>query len=199
MNYSLPLISAGGWNYITKGLRHSKPCDLLSYARDDKDLSGSCFAKDGSLERHSKRDELFLTANFSRRLYITKGLRRYPHPPLSHQGKWALNRHGVLLQAPTVLTVLTLSTSVGPSRNVVSGGVTIEFSRIAPKLFTGFEAKEGYNLATPEKALLDTIYLRKRVPFPDELDFDAIDRKKLVRLAEPFPATVKKRLKAIFQ
>jgi hypothetical protein len=37
------------------------------------------------------------------------------------------------------------------------------------------------------------------VPFPDELDFDAIDRKKLVRLAEPFPATVKKRLKAIFQ
>jgi len=108
--------------------------------------------------------------------------------------EWALNRHGVLLQAPTVLTVLTLSTSVGPSRNVVSGGVTIEFSRIAPKLFTGFEAKEGYNLATPEKALLDTIYLRKRVPFPDELDFDAVDRKKLVRLAEPFPAVVRKRL-----
>ena len=38
--------------------------------RDDKDLSGSCFAKDGSLERHSKRDELFLTANFSRRLEL---------------------------------------------------------------------------------------------------------------------------------
>ena len=170
-----------------------------SAASDDKDLSGSCFAKDGSLERHSKRDELFLTANFSRRLYITKGLRRYPHPPLSHQGKWALNRHGVLLQAPTVLTVLTLSTSVGPSRNVVSGGVTIEFSRIAPKLFTGFEAKEGYNLATPEKALLDTIYLRKRVPFPDELDFDAVDRKKLVRLAEPFPAVVRKRLEEVLR
>jgi hypothetical protein len=95
--------------------------------------------------------------------------------------------------------VLTLSTSVGPSRNVVSGGVTIEFSRIAPKLFTGFEAKEGYNLATPEKALLDTIYLRKRVPFPDELDFDAIDRKKLVRLAEPFPAVVRKRLEEVLR
>jgi len=41
-----------------------------SAASDDKDLSGSCFAKDGSLERHSKRDELFLTANFSRRLEL---------------------------------------------------------------------------------------------------------------------------------
>ena len=90
--------------------RHGKAvsnfnCLYYVFHDDDKDLSGSCFAKDGSLERHSKRDELFLTANFSRRLYITKGLRRYPHPPLSHQGKWALNRHGVLLQAPPVLTL----------------------------------------------------------------------------------------------
>ena len=113
--------------------------------------------------------------------------------------EWALNRHGVLLQAPTVLTVLTLQTSVGPSRNVVTGDVTIEFSRIAPRLFTGFEAKEGYNLATPEKALLDAIYLRKRVPFPDELDFDAIDRAKLARLAESFPAVVRKRLEEVLQ
>lgn len=113
--------------------------------------------------------------------------------------EWALNRHGVLLQAPTVLTLLTLQTSVGPSRNVVTGGVTIEFSRIAQKLFTGFEGKDGYNLATPEKALLDTIYLRKCVPFADELDFDAIDRDKLARLADPFPAAVRKRMEEILQ
>ena len=113
--------------------------------------------------------------------------------------EWALNRHGVLLQAPTVLTVLTLQTAVGPSRNVAAGGFTIEFSRIAPKLFTGFVGSEGYNLATPEKALLDAIYLRKRVPFADELELDRLDREKLQTMAEEFPAVVKKRLEEIMK
>ncbi len=111
--------------------------------------------------------------------------------------EWALNRHGVILQSPTVCTVLTLQTAVGQSRNVVVGGVTIEFSRIASRLFNGYESKDGYNLAEPEKALLDTVYLRKKVPFPDELDWDAIDKEKLARRAELFPATVKKRIEEI--
>lgn len=61
--------------------------------------------------------------------------------------EWALNRHGVLLQSPVVCTVLTLDTAVGPSRNIPFGGVTIEFSRIAPRLFNGFETRDGFNLA----------------------------------------------------
>jgi len=113
--------------------------------------------------------------------------------------EWALNRHGVILQSPAVCTVLTLQSSVGKSRNIATGGVTIEFSRIAPKLFTGFEGKDGYNLATPEKALLDAIYLRKHVPFADELDFDAIDHDQLELLAQAFPAMVKKRLNEVWQ
>jgi predicted transcriptional regulator of viral defense system len=113
--------------------------------------------------------------------------------------EWALNRHGVILQSPTVCTVLTLQTAVGRSRNVSVGGVTIEFSRITPQLFNGYETKDGYNLALPEKALLDTVYLRKHVPFADELDLDAIDKDKLDLLAQPFPAAVKKRLEAVLQ
>jgi predicted transcriptional regulator of viral defense system len=108
--------------------------------------------------------------------------------------EWALNRHGIIIQAPTVCTVLTLDTAVGRSRNIAFGGVTVEFSRIAPKLFSGFEAHEGFNLALPEKALLDTVYLRKHVPFQDELDFEAIDVDKLRQMSRPFPASVKKRL-----
>lgn len=108
--------------------------------------------------------------------------------------EWALNRHGILMQSPTVCTVLTLDTAVGKSRNVAFGGVTIEFSRIAPRLFNGFETKEGYNLAQPEKALLDTIYLRRRIPFPDELELDNLEQKKLISFAEAFPSVVRKRL-----
>lgn len=114
-------------------------------------------------------------------------------------GEWALNRHGIILQAPVVCTVLTLQMSVGKSRDIFFGGITIEFSRIAPRLFNGFAVKDGFNLAVPEKALLDTVYLRKRIPFADELDWEAIDKGKLLRLAEPFPGAVKKRLAEILK
>jgi len=108
--------------------------------------------------------------------------------------EWALNRHGILIQSPVVCTVLTLDTAVGVSRNVLFGGVTIEFSRITPRLFNGFEMRDGFNLALPEKALLDTIYLRRRIPFHDELYLDNIDRDALMSMADSFPATVRKHL-----
>ena len=111
--------------------------------------------------------------------------------------EWALNQHGVILQAPFVCTVLTMDTAVGRSRNVDFSGVTIEFSRIASRLFTGYEMRNGFNLALPEKALLDTIYLRKHIPFPDELNLQYIKKDTLVKMAMPFPAVVKKRLEEI--
>jgi predicted transcriptional regulator of viral defense system len=61
--------------------------------------------------------------------------------------EWALNHHGVLLQSPLVCTIITLDTAVGAKRNLKFGGVMIEFSHIAPRLFNGFETREGYNLA----------------------------------------------------
>ena len=100
--------------------------------------------------------------------------------------EWALNRHGILLQVPTVCTVLTLNTSVGASRNLSYAGVTIEFSRIASRLFTGSETREGFNLALPEKALLDAIHLRKAVPFQDELEIDRLDLDRMMLWAESF-------------
>ncbi|HNZ32380.1 MAG TPA: hypothetical protein PKJ25_09805 [Smithellaceae bacterium] len=53
-------------------------------------------------------------------------------------------------------------------------------------------------MALPEKALLDTIYLRKHIPFPDELNLEHINKDKLMQLAEIFPSVVKKRLEEIF-
>jgi hypothetical protein len=113
--------------------------------------------------------------------------------------EWALNRHGILLQSPVACTVLTLDTAVGASRNIRFGGVTIEFSRIASRLFNGFETKDGFNLALPEKALLDTIYFRKRIPFEDELEFENIDHTRLMSLAEAFPAAIRKRLAGLIK
>jgi len=106
--------------------------------------------------------------------------------------EWALNRHGVLLQAPVVCTVLTLGTAVGETRNLTYDGVTIEFSRISPRLFTGFETLTGYNLALPEKALLDVIHLRKTIPFRDELELDTLDSARLKEFAEAFSAPTRR-------
>lgn len=100
--------------------------------------------------------------------------------------EWALNRHGVLLQSPLVCTVITLDTAVGAKRNLKFGGVMIEFSHIAPRLFTGFETREGYNLALPEKALLDAIHLRKAIPFRDELELDALNMDRLRQFAQSY-------------
>ena len=106
--------------------------------------------------------------------------------------EWALNFHGLLIQSPTVCTVLTLSTAVGAERRTSYQGVDIEFSHLAPRLFNGFTLEDGYNLATPEKALLDTIYLRKGLPVADEIETETLDKVKLHQLAMPFPARVRK-------
>ena len=106
--------------------------------------------------------------------------------------EWALHLHGVIIQAPSVCTVLTLSTAVGVTRNLFWRGVTIEYSHISDRLYFGFEPREGYNLASPEKALLDCIYFRNTAPFEDELELEELDSKLLREMAKPFPARVRK-------
>jgi predicted transcriptional regulator of viral defense system len=112
--------------------------------------------------------------------------------------EWALHLHGVIIQAPSVCTVVTLSTAVGVTRNLLWRGVTIEYSHISDRLYSGFVMKEGYNLATPEKALLDCVYYRNFVPFADELEREELDRNLLRNMAIYFPARVQKMVAAYF-
>ncbi len=80
----------------------------------------------------------------------------------------ALSRHGIIEQIPRQISVASLDR---PRRIVTSAGI-YEIHRIAPELFGGFEGSEraGY-LATPAKALFDTVYIRaaagSRAFFPE--------------------------------
>lgn len=114
-------------------------------------------------------------------------------PPAYISCEWALHRHGLLLQAPRVCTVVTLHPAVGRNRTVTYQGMVIEFSRIAPRLFSGFAIQDGVSMATPEKALLDVLYLHRDVPAHDELDLDPIDKDELLKLSELYPTTVRNR------
>lgn len=73
----------------------------------------------------------------------------------------ALNLHGMIEQIPRVVHVVTtsqrsrLSTPVG----------TYEFHQVHPALFDGYAPYRGsgtFDIATPEKALFDTLYLAAR-------------------------------------
>ena len=111
-------------------------------------------------------------------------------PPAYITCEWALNFHGISLQTPVVCTAVTLGTSVGEKRNIQYRGIAIEFSKISKNLYFGFTVHGNFYLATPEKAILDTLYYRKGIPAFDELDLDGVDYDALFGMAEKFPTTV---------
>ncbi len=111
-------------------------------------------------------------------------------PPAYISCEWALNYHGITLQSPMVCTVVTLSTSVGKKRNIQYQGITIEFSRITPSLFFGFTYRDRFYMASPEKAILDTLYYRGMIPVQDELELDKVDFNLLSKMARRYPLSV---------
>jgi predicted transcriptional regulator of viral defense system len=120
-------------------------------------------------------------------------------PPSYVTCEWALNFHGISLQSPVVCTAATLSSAVGRERRIEYQGITIEFSKITPHLFFGFTRIEDFYMATREKALLDTLHLRKRLANPDELELEGIDMDALHAMAGKFPSTVWKRIAALMK
>jgi hypothetical protein len=109
--------------------------------------------------------------------------------------EWALNYHGVLLQVPRTCTIITLDSMVGKRNVVTFRNTTFEYSRIADSLFFGFELmSEGYSMALPEKALLDVLYLRREIPFEDELEVDKLDKDRLLAFTVKYPDTLRVRL-----
>ena len=104
--------------------------------------------------------------------------------------EWALNYHGVSVQSPLVCTAATLGSAVGRRYMIDYQGINIEFSKISAVLFFGFTRVDGFYIATPEKAILDTFYFRKVLPTPDELEMDNLNITSLREMARKFPRTV---------
>ncbi len=120
-------------------------------------------------------------------------------PPAYVSCEWAMHCHGTILQAPTVCTVVTLNTSVGKRRSVSYQGITLEFSKISDALFFGYAYQNGFHVASPEKALLDTLYYRRAVPVRDELERDTLDLPTLSRMGARYPGSVSRKVKELLQ
>jgi predicted transcriptional regulator of viral defense system len=69
----------------------------------------------------------------------------------------ALYHHGMISQIPSVVYAVTL----GRARRIRTPLGTVSFHRVTPEFFFGFETvgRSGIKIATPEKALLDVLYL----------------------------------------
>lgn len=107
-----------------------------------------------------------------------------------------LGRGGILNQIPYSLTFATTR----KSKKMILGGVEVIYSRLKPELYFGYEIREGVNIAEPEKALLDQIYLvslgKAHLDF-EELNLAGLDKKKFLSYAARFPRRIKKGLREI--
>jgi predicted transcriptional regulator of viral defense system len=101
----------------------------------------------------------------------------------------ALARFGILSQIPTNLTFATTR----PSKKISVGPVVAEFSHLKPNLYFGYTIHPGLNIAEPEKALLDELYLVSRGLRQiniAELDLHTLDRLKFLHYATALPTPV---------
>jgi hypothetical protein len=69
-------------------------------------------------------------------------------------------------------------------------------------LYSGFSKDQGAFIATPEKALLDSIYLAsigRYTPDLASLDLGKLDRKKLAFIASKYPSKTKNFLERMYE
>ena len=101
----------------------------------------------------------------------------------------ALSNYGILSQIPYTLTFATTR----PSKKLTIGETEVEYSQIKESLFFGYEIKDEKYVATPEKALLDQLYMvSKGVRSIDieELDLGEINKERLDEFSKKFPSGI---------
>lgn len=108
----------------------------------------------------------------------------------------ALSEYGILSQIPYTQTLATTR----PTKKTVINEIAIEYSHVPKNLFFGYVLKNGKYIATPEKALLDQLYMvsrGKRFLYIEELDLKDINKEKLKEYAKKFPSYIKPLMKEL--
>ena len=98
----------------------------------------------------------------------------------------ALSRYGILSQVPYALTFATTKKTLSKKMD----GVAVEYRMLKKSLFFGFERSGLLFIATPEKALLDTLYFAsfgKLIVKIDQFDVKEINSTKMKKLMAAYP------------
>lgn len=108
----------------------------------------------------------------------------------------ALARFGILSQIPYTVTLATTRRS----KKTTLEGTAVEYRQLRPDLFFGYRIEKGLEIAEPEKALLDALYLvkRGRLSLPlEELNLSGLSAGKLKSYGPRFPGYVQDALAAL--
>lgn len=101
----------------------------------------------------------------------------------------ALSRYGILSQIPYAITLATTRRS----KKMTLDGTAVEYRQLREDLFFGHRLEKGLDIAEPEKAFLDALYLVKRGKLSlalEELDLSGLSLKKLDSYGSRFPRYV---------
>lgn len=118
--------------------------------------------------------------------------------------EYALFKHGVLSQTVFTITVVTPRL---PRTFTVLGAV-VECHQITRRLFWGYEVHAGINLALPEKALLDLVYVRYLrgrfgrediLSLIDDMYLEDLDRERLSGYMQGFGLPSRGRLREVLE
>jgi len=178
---------------------HEDVADLLAIKKESAAVLCARYVKKGLLTR-LKRD-----------LYVRT-------ETLVYLGITDLYRIANLLQVPSYVSLMTALSHYGVSSQVQRGfvesvsikrtkafdrgAVVFRYVKVSPALYTGFVKDQGAFIATPEKALLDSIYLASMGRYTLDLaslDLGKLDRKKLAFIAGSYPSKTKNFLERIYE
>jgi len=90
------------------------------------------------------------------------------------------------------------SVAVKRSKEINLDGSVFRYAKVAGALYYGFKKEKNFFIATPEKALMDAIYLMSYGRYGldiSALDANKLDRKEVGRLSREFPSKTKNMLK----
>ena len=110
----------------------------------------------------------------------------------------ALSRCGILSQVPYTVTLATTRRS----KKITLEGTAVEYRQLRADLFFGHRIDKGLDIAEPEKALLDALYLMKRGRLSlalEELDLSGVSAEKLRSYGARFPGYVRSVLAEIWR
>jgi predicted transcriptional regulator of viral defense system len=108
----------------------------------------------------------------------------------------ALSRFGILSQVPYTITLATTRRS----KKMTLDGTAVEYRQLREDLYFGHRLEKGLDIAEPEKALLDALYLMKRGKLSlalDELDLSGLSLRKSNSYGSRFPRYVQAALAEI--
>ena len=111
----------------------------------------------------------------------------------------ALSYYGVSSQ---VQRGFVESISIKRSKALERGGASFRYFKVSPGLYGGFVKKQGVFIATPEKGMLDALYLASIGRYSLDaasLDLEKLDRAAMDRLALGYPMKTQQFLERLYE